>query len=274
MINANDDILVIAAIDGDKLVEVLNKAQEKDIPVIAYDRLIMNTDALMCYASFDNEKCGQIQGRYIEAELNLRKSDGPYNIEIFSGDTGDNNALFYYRGAMDVLKPYIEEGKLIVKSGEQGYQECSIDKWNTETAKKRMDEILKKYYSDGTKLDAVCSPNDSIANGITQSLIENYKQDFPILTGQDCDIKSVKNIIAGKQSMSIFKDTRKLADEVVKIVQSIANGQAIPINDTDSYNNGNGMVPSILLEPLYADKRNFKRLLIDSGYYTRDQIVD
>lgn len=272
MISGQCDILVIASIDGTALGAGLQGAKEADIPVVAYDRLIMQSDAVSYYATFDNELVGKVQGQYIESALDLPNTEGPYNIELFTGSSDDNNCNFFFGGAMEVLQPYIDNGKLVVKSGSTTLAECATPNWSTEEAQKRMENIIAAYYSDGTKLDAVLSSNDSVANGITNALASSYNGEFPILTGQDCDITSVKNILANKQSMSIFKDTRTLAAQVVEMVTAIVNGTDVPVNDTETYDNGTGIIPSYLCQPVFADETNYKELLIDSGYYTEDQL--
>ncbi|MBO5292221.1 MAG: sugar-binding protein [Lachnospiraceae bacterium] len=268
MISNGCQLLVIASIDGDSLGTVLAQAKEAGIPVIAYDRLIMNSDAVTYYATFDNYMVGTKQGEYIRDALDLENADGPFNIELITGDPGDNNARFFFGGAMDILQPYIDAGKLVVKSGQTSFEECATANWATEAAQSRFDAIIASNYSDGTKLDAVLASNDSTALGVANSLAANYTGDYPILTGQDCDIANVKNMIDGKQSMSIFKDTRTLATQVVKMVDAIMKGGEAPVNDTESYDNGTGVIPSYLCEPVFADKDNYKELLIDSVYYT------
>ncbi len=274
MITNGCNVLVIASIDGGSLGTVLAEAKEKSIPVIAYDRLIMGTDAVSYYATFDNYMVGTIQGKYIVDALKLDSEAGPFNIELFTGSPDDNNARFFFGGAMDILNPYIESGKLKVVSGQKAFEEVATLNWSTEEAQKRMENLITAYYADGTKLDVVLSSNDSCAIGITNALVNaGYTGDnFPILTGQDCDITSVKNILAGKQSMSIFKDTRTLAAKVVEMVNAILNGTEVPVNDTKTYDNGTGIIPTFLCEPVFADAKNYKELLIDSGYYTEDQL--
>ncbi len=272
MINSECQVLVIASIDGDSLGTVLDQAKEKNIKVIAYDRLIMNSDAVSYYATFDNYMVGQKQGQYIEEKLGLKDGKGPFNLEIVAGDPGDNNAKFFYNGAMDVLNKYIDSKKLVVKSGQKDFDVVATAKWATETAQSRMDNIISKNYADGTVLDAVLCSNDSTALGAANSLEANYTAAWPIITGQDCDIANVKNMIAGKQAMSIFKDTRTLASKVVEMVGAIMKGGEAPVNDTKTYDNGKGVVPSYLCEPVFADKDNYKELLIDSEYYTEDQL--
>ena len=273
MIADKVDLLLIAAIDGDTLSQTLADAKSANIPVIAYDRLIMNTDAVAYYATFDNYKVGTIQGEYLRDQLNLEGTDGPYNMEIFTGDPGDNNARFFYNGAMDVLRPYIEAGKINVKSGQIEFDQVATANWATENAQSRMDAIISGNYADGTKLDAVLCSNDSTALGVANALEAGYTGDYPFITGQDCDIANVKNMIAGKQSMSVFKDTRTLADQVVEMVKAIMEGKEAPTNDKETYNNGVKVVPSYLCTPVFADANNYKTILIDSGYYTEDKLA-
>lgn len=265
-------LLVIASIDGDSLGTALDEAKAAGIPVIAYDRLLMNSDAVSYYATFDNYMVGQKQGQYIVETLDLENATGPFNMEIFTGDPGDNNANYFYGGAMDVLKPYIDAGKIVIPSGQQDFATVATANWATDAAQARMENIISSYYADGTKLDVVLCSNDSTALGVETALEAGYKGDWPIITGQDCDVANVKNMIAGKQSMSIFKDTRTLASQVVKMVDAIMQGGEAPVNDTETYDNGVIVVPSYLCEPVYADVNNYKELLIDSGYYTEDQL--
>ena len=272
MISSGAQVLVIASIDGDSLGTVLAQAKEAGIKVIAYDRLIMNSDAVSYYATFDNYMVGTKQGEYIKEQLDLDNAAGPFNLEIFTGDPGDNNARFFYGGAYDVLKPYIDNGKLVVKSGQVDFDNVATANWSTENAQSRMDAIISANYADGTKLDAVLCSNDSTALGVTNSLEANYTGEWPIITGQDCDVANVKNMLAGKQSMSIFKDTRTLAAKTVEMVDAIMKGTDAPVNDTKTYDNGTGVIPSYLCEPVFADVNNYKTLLIDSGYYTEDQL--
>ncbi|MBS6396783.1 MAG: sugar-binding protein [Clostridiales bacterium] len=272
MINNGCELLVIASIDGDALGTVLAQAKEKEIPVIAYDRLIMNSDAVSYYATFDNYLVGKTQGEYIVDALDLENQDGPFNLEIVTGDPGDNNVNFFYGGAMDVLQPYIDAGKLVVPSGQIDKATVATPNWSTEEAQKRFENILSSNYSDGTQLDVVLASNDSTALGVANALAANYTGEYPVLTGQDCDIASVKNMIAGKQSMSVFKDTRALASKVVEMVDAVMRGEEAPVNDTETYDNGTGVVPSYLCEPVYADADNYKEILIDSGYYTEDDL--
>ena len=246
MIGNGADVLVIAAIEGDSLGEALDMAAEYEIPVIAYDRLLMNSDAVSYYATFDNYMVGTVQGTYVKDTLDLDNAEGPFNIEFTAGDPGDNNAGYFFAGAYDVLSPYIEEGKLVVPSGQVEFAEVATPQWKTDEAQKRAENILSSYYADGTELDAWVCSNDSTALGVETALAANYDGEYPIVTGQDCDIENVKNMLAGKQSMSVFKDTRTLASQVVKMVGQILNGEEVDVNDTETYDNGVKVVPSYL----------------------------
>jgi putative multiple sugar transport system substrate-binding protein len=268
--------IVIAAIDGSSLTEVLKKAKAKDIPVISYDRLIMNSDAVSYYATFDNFKVGTMQGQYIVDKLGLDSAAGPFNIELVTGAPDDNNVNFFFGGAMSILKPYIDSGKLVVKSGEIEKAQVATPNWNTEEAQKRFENLIQtyNYRPGGTKLDAVLCSNDSTANGVTNALVAAgwTKDNFPILTGQDCDRPAVKNMLAGTQSMSVFKDTRTLATKVVSMVDALMKGSEPEVNDTTTYNNGTGIIPSYLCEPVVVTTANYKEMLLDSGYYKASDI--
>ncbi|MDR2865456.1 MAG: sugar-binding protein [Spirochaetaceae bacterium] len=276
MIEGKCKALVIAAIDGSSLTEALKSAKEKNIPVISYDRLIMNSDAVSYYATFDNYKVGTMQGQYLIDKLGLAGGAGPFNIECFTGDAADNNVNFFFGGAMDTLRPYLDSGKLVVLSGQTEKAQCATENWSNQKSQERMENLITTYgYAPGgTKLDAVLCSNDSTANGVTTALLAaGYTKDnIPIITGQDCDIPSVKNLIAGVQSMSVFKDTRTLATKVVEMVESIMKGSTPDINDTGTYNNGTGVIPSYLCTPVIVTIDNYKETLFDSGYYKPEQI--
>lgn len=276
MITKKCKVLVIASIDGSALTDVLKRAAENDIKVIAYDRLIMNSENVDYYATFDNFKVGVIQGEYIEEKLGLKEGKGPYNIELFAGSPDDNNALFFNGGAMSIIQPYIDNGKLVVPSKQTEFTTIAIQGWASATAQARMDNLITAHYAGGRKLDAVLSPNDSLAIGIVTSLKNaGYGTDdkpYPVITGQDCDKPNVIAMINGQQSMSIFKDTRTLAAKVVEMVEALVEGEEAPVNDTKTYDNGVKIVPSFLCDPVYADANNYKELLIESGYYKESDL--
>ncbi|MBQ4452181.1 MAG: sugar-binding protein [Clostridia bacterium] len=274
MITNGCDVLVIASIDGGSLGTVLKAAKEKDIMVIAYDRLLMDTPDVDFYATFDNYKVGVIQASYIIEKFDLENTDKTFRMEVFAGSPDDNNARFFYAGAMDLLTPYIEAGKLVVTSGQYDFETCAILGWGTPDAQTRMDNLLAAYYTDGTFPDLVLSPNDSLAMGIANSLEQAGCpiESFPVITGQDCDKANMKNIIAGKQSMSVFKDTRTLAAQVVEMVNAYLLGDEVPVNDEGTYDNNVKVVPSFLCDPVFADINNYVELLIESDYYTEDEL--
>ncbi|MBA3469251.1 MAG: sugar-binding protein [Herpetosiphonaceae bacterium] len=276
MITKGVNVLVIAAIDGETLSDVLQTAKDKNILVIAYDRLIKKTPNVDYYATFDNFQVGVLQASYIETALGLKEGKGPFNIELFGGSADDNNAFFFYNGAMSVLQPYIDSGKLVVGSSQTGMDKVATLRWDGATAQARMDNLLSAYYTD-KRVDAVLSPYDGISIGILSSLkgvgYGSASQPLPVVTGQDAEVQSVKSIIAGEQTATVFKDTRELAQVVVNMVDASLNGQEVPINDTKTYDNGVKVVPSFLLVPVSVDITNWEKTLIDSGYYTKDQIT-
>lgn len=274
MIANGCEVLVIASIDGEALGTVLDQAKAAGVPVIAYDRLIMNSDAVSYYATFDNWDVGVKQGEYIVEALDLANAgDKTYNIEYITGDPGDNNINFFFDGAISVLQPYIDAGTLVCPSGQTEKQTVATANWATDAAQARFETILGSFYADGTQLDVVLASNDSTALGVANALESSYTGSYPIVTGQDCDIASVKNMIAGKQSMSVFKDTRTLAAKTVEMVDALMKGTEPPINDTETYDNGTGVIPSFLCEPVVGTKDNVQELLIDSGYYTEADLA-
>jgi len=273
MITKGVDILVIASIDGEALTEVLEQAENLDIPVISYDRLIMNSDHVSYYATFDNFQVGVLQGEYIEEQLGLNDGEGPFNIELFAGSPDDNNAYFFWDGAMSVLEPYIEEEQLVVQSDQMSFEQGATLRWDGSKAQERMDNLLSAHYSS-EDIDVVYSPFDGISRGVISSLkAVGYGSDskpMPIVTGQDAELSSIKSIIAGEQTQTIFKDTRQLADAAVDMVESVLSDEEPEINDTETYDNGVKVVPSYLLEPTSVDVDNYEEILVDTEYYSED----
>jgi len=275
MITKGVDVLVIAAIDGESLTNVLDKANSEGIKVIAYDRLIRKSEHVSYYATFDNFKVGVLQASYIEQALGLKDGKGPFNIELFAGSPDDNNAYFFFDGAMSVLQPYIDSGKLAVRSGQTNFDQVATLRWDGATAQARMDNLLSAHYTT-ERVDAVLSPYDGISIGIISSLkgvgYGSADKPMPVITGQDAELASVKSIIAGEQTSTIFKDTRELAKKAAEMAEAVLKGEEPEVNDTTTYDNGVKVVPSYLLEPVSVDKTNYKEVLIDSGYYTEDQL--
>ena len=279
MISNGCTVLVVADVTQG-LSEVLKGAKEKEIPVISYDRRIMDSDAVSYHVAFDYKKIGATQGQYIVDRLDLENQDGPFYIELFAGAPDNNDALSFWNGAIEVLRPYIDNGKLVVRSGETEFQECATENGATENAQMRMENLIsaRGYGPNRKRLDAVLCPNDSIASGITNSLdwVGGYTADnFPIVTGQDCDLESVKNIRDGFQSMSVFNDTNDLVERTVKMVISLVNGEEPEVNDTKGYDSGFGPVPAYLCDPsVIVTKDNYKEVLIDSGYYQEWELMN
>lgn len=277
MINQGAKVLVIASIDGTALAPVLETAASSGIKVIAYDRLINDTPNVDYYATFDNYKVGTLQGQFIESTLGLADGKGPYNFEPFAGSPDDNNAKFFFSGAWDVLSKYVTDGKLVVKSGKapksnDDWKSIGILGWGSDDAQDEMENRLNSFYNDGTKVQVVLSPNDSLALGIAQALEGGgYKAgdggDWPVLTGQDADKANVLNMLDGKQSMTVWKDTRALGDAVAEMVDQIVTGKDVTVNDTESYNNGNKNVPTNLLDPQVVLPDQVQSVLVDSGFY-------
>ncbi|GGM92923.1 sugar ABC transporter substrate-binding protein [Thermopolyspora flexuosa] len=276
-------LLIIASIDGTALTTQLQRAADEKIPVISYDRLIRNSPNVDYYTTFDNFKVGVQQATSLLVGLGLLKPDGsegdakgPFNIELFAGSPDDNNATFFYNGAMSVLKPYLDKGTLVVRSGQTDFKTIAILRWDPATAQKRMEDLLTSTYSDGTVVHGVLSPYDGLSIGILSALKSNgygtKDQPYPIVTGQDAELASVKSIIAGEQYSTIFKDTRKLAEVTVQMADTVLKGGTPEVNNTTDYDNGVKVVPSYLLEPVIVDKTNYRQALIDTGYYNESQL--
>lgn len=276
MIVKGAKVLVVASIDGTALANVLEKAGEQDIQVIAYDRLIMESPNVSYYATFDNFQVGVLQATYIEETLKLAEAEGPFNIELFAGSPDDNNAYFFWDGAMSVLQPYIDSGKLVVQSGQTSLEQGATMRWDGNLAKSRMENILSKAYSSGETVDAVLSPYDGISRGVIQALkgvgYGSANLPLPVITGQDAETASIKSMIAGEQTQTVFKDTRDLAAVVVSMVEAILNDKEAEVNDTETYDNGVKVVPSYLVEPVSVDINNYKEKLIESGYYSEEDL--
>ncbi|MBG6056803.1 putative multiple sugar transport system substrate-binding protein [Cryobacterium sp. MP_M5] len=277
MLTKGAKVLIIASIDGTALSDQLDQAAKSGVKVIAYDRLINGNKNVDYYTTFDNNEVGVQQATSLLTGLGVLDKDGkdtgatgPFNVELFAGSPDDNNATFFFNGAMDTLKPFIDKGVVVVKSGQVGFTQVATLRWDPATAQKRMQNLIASTYSDGSKVDGVLSPYDGLSIGIISALTSSgYATDaLPIVTGQDAEAASVKSIIAGQQYSTIYKDTRLLGDEAVKMADDLLNGKTPEVNDTKSYDNKVKIVPTFLFPPKVVTKDNYKALLIDTGYYT------
>jgi putative multiple sugar transport system substrate-binding protein len=269
MVTKGVDVLVIAAIDGTALGDVLDQAEDSDIPIIAYDRLIRESKAVDYYTTFDNFKVGVLQAQSLVDGLKAQGA-GPYNVELFAGSPDDNNATFFWNGAMSILQPMIDSGDMKVVSGQTDFKQAAILRWDPATAQKRMEDILTKSYTSAT-VDGVLSPYDGLSIGIIAALKANGYggggKQLPVVTGQDAEVASVKSILAGEQYSTIFKDTRDLAKVTVDMIKAIAQDEEPEVNDTKTYDNGIKVVPSYLLDPVPVTKDTVTSALVDTGYY-------
>lgn len=274
MIASGVNCLVIASIDSSALVNVEAQAKDAGIPIIAYDRLLMDTDAVSYYATFDNKGVGTAIGKYIEENAGLDPAD-PKTIEFFMGSPDDNNALFLYNGLMEVLQPYLDDGSLVCKSGRTSFEDTCILRWSQETAQQNCENYLTGFYAD-EDLDICATAFDGFAYGCKAALEGAGYTDanWPMITGQDAELMATKNIISGKQTMSIYKDTRLLAEKCVTMVQAVLEGAEPEINDSEQYNNGKIVVPSYLCTPVAVDQSNYKEIIVDGGYYTEEQLAE
>ena len=276
MITKGAKVLVIASIDGTTLSKALQNAADKGVKVIAYDRLIKGSKNVDYYATFDNFQVGVLQATSIVDKLGLKQGKGPFNIELFGGSPDDNNAFFFYDGAMSVLQPLIDDGSIVIKSGQTGMDKVGTLRWLAATAQARMDNLLSANYSDGSRVHGVLSPYDGLSRGITASLravgYGTDAQPWPIVTGQDAETASVKLIISGEQYSTVFKDTRELAKATVELVDKVLSGGKPEGLDEKTYNNDVKVVPSILLTPHDVDKSNYQALVVDSGYIKAEEL--
>ncbi|MFD4668846.1 multiple monosaccharide ABC transporter substrate-binding protein [Lentzea sp. NPDC058450] len=279
-IGAGAKLLIIASVDGSALTKPLEMAAEAGIPVIAYDRLLRDSPNVDYYATFENFRVGIYQAESLLTGLGLRNGDGspgpqpgPFNIELFAGSADDNNSVFFFNGAMSVLKPYLDEKKLVVRSGQTEFQAVATLRWDGETARKRLEEIVNTTYRR-TKLNGVLSPYDGMSLGIITALKNTgYGAELPVVTGQDAELGSVKSIIAGEQYSTIYKDTRELATATAMMAEAVLKGRTPPqLNNLNDYENGVKIVPAFLLNPVSVDKANYHQVLVESGYYTDDQL--
>mgnify|MGYP005768952949 FL=1 len=272
------DCLVIAAVDSGALTAVEAQAKAAGIPIIAYDRLLMDTDAVSYYASFDNKGVGTAIANYIVDAKDLeaaREAGESYTIEFFMGSPDDNNAVLLHEGIMEVLQPYLDDGTLVCKTGRTSFDETCILRWSQETAQQWCENYLSGFYAD-EDLDIACSAFDGFAYGIRSALeAAGYTEaNWPLITGQDAELMAVKNIISGKQTMSIYKDTRLLAEKCVTMVNAVLTGSEPEINDTETYDNGVLVVPSYLCTPVAVDVNNYQEVIVDGGYYTAEQLAE
>lgn len=284
MITKGAEALIIAAIDGTTLTNILADAGDAEIPVIAYDRLIRDSENVDYYATFDNFLVGQQQAWTVLNGLGITELDGtpiegapagPFNIELFAGSLDDNNAFFFFNGAMDVLQPLIDAGTLVVKSGQTDIEQAATLRWDGEEAQSRLENIITSTYSDGSKINAVLSPYDGISRGIISALEGagySVGEEWPIISGQDAEVDSVKAILAGEQYATIFKDTRELAKVAAGMAQALLSGDTPEVNDTETYDNGVKVVPSYLLGPVPVVKDNVQSALVDTGYWTAEDL--
>ena len=276
MITKGANVLIIAAVDSSTLSATLDQAGKDGVKIIAYDRLLVDTDAVSYYATFDNRGVGKLQAQSLVDGLKAKKGEGPYNIELFAGSPDDTNSFYFYSGAMDVLQPLIDAGTIVVVSGQTAQADIGTLRWDGAVAQARMDALLAANYTSGKQLDGVLSPYDGLSRGIISSLVSFGYQpgtdNWPVVTGQDAEAASIKLIISGEQYSTILKDTRDLAKVAAGMVDALLNGTEPEINDTTTYNNNVKVVPSYLLIPYTVTVDNYQQLVMDSGYLTPDDI--
>ena len=252
----NPRCVVIGAIDSSAFVEVLEDAKTRNIPIIAFDRIIFNTDAVTYYASYDNDAVGEAQALYFETVLNLRNGGGPYNIEFFAGGTTDNNSHIFLKNIMNIFEPYLKNGQLVCRSGQTAFDDVTVKDWYAENARPRIKELLSKYYN-GETLHAVISPNDEIAGVI----LEEFRREgrpLPLICGLDADPVALDRIRRGQQTFTVAKDPEVLTLKCFRMVKAVVDGTVPDINDVKTYDNGVKVVPAYLCTPQIIDKSNIQ----------------
>lgn len=282
MLAENIDLLIVAAIDGEALAQTLADAKDQNVPVIAYDRMITNSDAVNYYVSFDNYTVGVLQAQYVIDKLDLANAgDKTYNIEFTAGDPADNNAGFFFNGAYDTLKTYIDAGTLKIPSGKTTFEQVATPAWSTDTAMENFQNTLASYYSDGTVLDIALCSNDSTAMGVAKAITSDYAgSNTPLVTGQDGDIANLQNIVDGVQTMTVYKNVADEAGVTLVLAQALLAGETIDASlcskfaveaacNTTDYSNGTNAATSFLLVPYSIDAENLQ-LLVDTGNYAWD----
>jgi putative multiple sugar transport system substrate-binding protein len=283
MITKGAKVLIIASIDGGSLSDQLDQAGKKGIKVISYDRLLTGNKNVDYYVSFDNFRVGVLQANSLLTGLGVLNAagkptgaKGPFNVELFAGSPDDNNAPFFFNGAMSVLQPYLTRGTLVVKSGQTKFSQGATLRWDPATAKARMQNLIAKSYSKGATLQGVLSPYDGLSLGILSALTgAGYgtgSKKLPVITGQDAEVPSLKSIVAGQQYSTVFKDTRKLGHQAAEMTNDLLTGKTPTVNDTKSYNNKVKVVPSYLFQPVVVTKANVKSTVIASGYHTQAEL--
>lgn len=262
MVEQNAEVIVVGAIDGSQLGTQLEAAKDNGAAVIAYDRLVLNTEAVDAYIAFDNFQVGVLQGEALMQGLAERKGDGPYNIELIAGSADDANSIPFFEGGMSILQPAIDDGTLTVVSGQTTFEQAATDGWQAENAQTRMDTIMSGHYSGDTELHGILSPNDTLARAALTS-VDQAGQETPVISGQDSEVESVKSIVAGEQYSTIYKDTRDLVAQTIESIEALAACGEIPINDTEQYDNGVKVVPAFLLEPKIVTQENAAEVYAD-----------
>ncbi|WP_458113565.1 sugar-binding protein [Arthrobacter sp. R1-13] len=261
MITKGAKVIIVGAIDGAQLGTQLKQAKDAGATIIAYDRLLLNTENVDYYVAYDNFKVGELQGKALLDGMKAKKPTGPYNIELFAGSPDDANAAVFFNGAMSVLKPEIDNGNLKVLSGQTTFEQAVTQGWEAENAQRRADTLLTGSY--GTEsLDGVLSPNDTLARAVLTS-VKAAGKPLPVITGQDSEVESVKSIMAGEQYSTINKDTRKLVEHAITMVKDLQAGKTPEINDDKSYDNKVKVVPAYLLEPVIVTAANVKTAYTD-----------
>lgn len=270
--------LIVAPSDPYGLEDVLSEAKEKTIPVFSYDTLIMNTDAVKYYVTFDLRKIGQMIGENIVKAKELdkaRESHESYNIEFLMGSPDESHSLFLYNGIMEVLQSYFDDGTLVSQSQKTSFDDTSVMRWSTGTAETKLGEILDGFYQNGEKLDILCTASDDFAYGALGVLegrgILPGSEEMPYITGLGSKSEVVKKLASEEIGFTVFLDRRTLAEDCAKMVLTYLGGEKPEVTDYEQYDNGRKIIGTYTCEGEIIDKDNYE-MLIDNGYYEEEEI--
>lgn len=257
MIQTGAKVIVVGPIDGTQLGAVLEEAKAAGVYVIGYDRLLENTTGVDGVVQFGSVKTGELQAQALLDGLKEMKGEGPWNIELFGGGPADPNAPNFFKGAMSVLQPLIDDGTLTVVSGQTDFTQCATQDWDNSKAQARMDSLLSGFYSD-KEIHGVLSPNDGIARAIITSC-EQAGQEIPAISGLDAENESVEWVWAGRQYSTVAKPTDALVAQTIEIIKSLQAGNGMPATDV-KVNNGKIDVLVYELPPVVVTKDNAKEV--------------
>ena len=257
-------VLVLDPVDSAAAGALADKAKAAGVPVIAYDRLILNSDAVNYYISFDNEKVGQLQAQSLVDQLNALGKTDP-QIVMINGSPTDNNAKLFKQGAHSVFDPLVQAGKLTIA------KEYDTPDWSPDQAQNEMQQALTAL---GNKVDGVYAANDGTAGGAIAAMKAAGLNPLPPVTGQDAELAAIQRIISDQQYMTVYKAIKPEAEAAAQLAFDLLTKTAVPADMTGgkTVNNSKIDVPSVLLTPVAVTKANVNDTVVKDGFWTVQQI--